>query len=106
MTRLARIPFLALAALFAVGLGSVLPFSPVALAVQASTPTEEEKNPGEPTVEIKLAEASLGPQPGPTVRPTPPTPVRPANRFPLTSLSRSPLPTVALNNGLSAHYRC
>ena len=106
MTRLARIPFLALAALFAVGLGSVLPFSPVALAVQASTPTEEEKNPGEPTVEIKLVQTSPGTQPGPTVRPTPPAPDRPTNRIPPSPLSRSPLQTVALNNGLSAHYRC
>jgi hypothetical protein len=105
MTRLARIPTLLLLALTAIGVGSVLPFSPVLMAAPVSYPAEEEKSPAEPTDEIKLAHTSPRPVPKSPVQPVartrgPAASVRPRVAAPVT------IPSAVLNNGLSAHYRC
>jgi hypothetical protein len=99
-----RFPTLGLIALVAMGVGSVLPFSPALIA--ASTPDEEEKNPSEPTVEYKLTNASPRPATGPTLESTDRTTFRPTPTRPLYASSLHFSPAVALNNGLSAYYRC
>jgi hypothetical protein len=106
MTRLARIPLLLLIALAAVGVGSVLPFSPAVAAVAVADPTEEEKASVEPSNELVLTVAS----PAPKSQSPPRTAARASNprtTSPRRYHSQSDfVPAVALNNGLAAFYRC
>jgi hypothetical protein len=106
MMRWLRLSTLSLIALVAMGAGSVLPFSSVALAVQSSMPAEEEKNPSEPTSEIKLTHASPRPAPGPALSFVDGTFHRPYNTRQLYATSLFFDPAIALNNGLSSFYRC
>jgi hypothetical protein len=106
MTRLFRIPALTMIALAAIAVGGALPFSPVLLAAPASMPAEEEKNPSEPTTELKLTHATPRPDAGPPPRATERAVRRPAPARPPSALSLPFSPAVALNNGLASHYRC
>jgi hypothetical protein len=107
MTRLSRIPFFTLLALAAITAGVALPFGPAVWAVTTSMPAEEEeKNPSEPTAELKLTHATPRPDAGAAPRATERAFRRPTPTRTLSALPVPFSPAVALNNGLSSLYRC
>jgi hypothetical protein len=106
MTRLARISFLMLLAIFAIGVGNVLSFSPAVMAAQSSIPDEEEKKALEQDDEVVLTRVSTA---NPAVSPLQTavrTPIRPTNSRALPIRCFAFDPAASLNNGLGAFYRC
>lgn len=107
MIRLSQNGLLTLLAILAMGVGCLLPFNSTVQAGSISLPAEEEKNPAEPTDEIKLSQTSSLP----TFSRNPPRSIANSKigfARSVTSNLVTPThsPADALNNGLATYYRC
>jgi hypothetical protein len=106
MFRRVRAPIVWLAALLAVGLTVVAPTCPALAAATYTDASEEEKSPAEKDLDdtLKLSRSDHKPQtlPARVVTRLPHDPSRPTVSRPIISSPSAD----ALNNGLSAHYRC